>query len=131
MARLHIANPEGELIVALGNQFTIGRQAENSLALTNDRAVSREHARIERVAEHFLLHDLKSANGTFVERGEHKSRVTEPVQLQAGDVIHVGRTRIVFDAFDGVDQQTGGDATIVPGSTVVGRVLPVPRDAAR
>lgn len=130
MAKLHIVGPEGEISVSLEDWFTIGRLPENSLSLPNDKAVSREHARIERSSSRYLLHDLGSANGTFVERGEQKTRVVEPFALQPGDVIHIGRTRVRFDPSDEVGDaadQREGEKTIVPGATIVGRILPTPR----
>jgi len=48
-------------------------------------AVSRQHARIEMVGENFLLHDLKSRNGTFL----NGQMVDKPIELHDGDLIRI------------------------------------------
>lgn len=55
--------------------------------------VSREHARLLRVGEAWVLIDLDSRNGTFL-RGERITRAT----LHDGDVFECGRTLFVFRA---------------------------------
>lgn len=62
---------------------TIGRWPDNDIVLP-DRLVSRHHAQIRRVGTQFLLADLDSTNGTYV-NGE---RVTE-YPLQDGDSIQI------------------------------------------
>jgi sigma-B regulation protein RsbU (phosphoserine phosphatase) len=64
--------------------FTIGRQADNHLVLRDNRA-SRHHARIVHEAGAFIVEDLESKHGVYV-NGE---RVTRR-QLRNGDVIHFG-----------------------------------------
>src|SRR5688500_7233220 len=49
----------------LGPRTAIGRHPSNAIRL-NDREVSKEHAVIERVGAGFVLRDLGSSNGTFV-----------------------------------------------------------------
>ncbi len=67
----------------------IGRHSDNEIAL-KDRYVSRFQLEITRVGEGWQLIDLGSKSGTFV-RGE---RVTQPVYLEAGDEIALGRSVI-------------------------------------
>ncbi len=57
-----------------------------------DQGVSRRHAEIVRVGELFLLRDLGSRNGTFI----NEDRVTERV-LRQGDKITVGNTVFAFE----------------------------------
>ncbi len=54
-------------------------------------AVSAKHARIAVERNHFILHDLKSTNGTFVNKG----RITSQ-ELHHGDVINIGKFEILF-----------------------------------
>ncbi len=69
----------------------IGRSSE-ALPLT-DTTVSRRHAELTPDDGRWLLRDLESSNGTFV-NGE---RVTaEPVELSPGDQIRCGSTLMVF-----------------------------------
>lgn len=127
MARLRLIKPDGEQVFLLSDEFRVGRLASNDLALPDDAAVSREHARLERTGSRYLVRDLDSSNGTFVERGEQKWRVDGELPLEPGDVIHVGAARLAFEdpgAKPSVAHDPG--VTVVPGQTVVGRVLPVP-----
>jgi adenylate cyclase len=75
---------------ALGQLTTLGRHPSNTLRLV-DREVSKEHATIERVGRDFVLRDLGSSNGTFV----NGKRVTE-LRLRDGDEISLGTSRLTF-----------------------------------
>ena len=68
--------------------FRIGRHPDNDLQLT-DKNISRFHAIIEPREEGFLLRDLGSRNGTFV----NGQRVKQS-WLRAGDQIRVGKVRM-------------------------------------
>ena len=71
--------------------ITIGRHPSNFIPLLLD-SISRFHARIESRGETWLLNDLQSSNGTFL-NGE---RVTNPRTLAEGDVITLGRSDFTF-----------------------------------
>ncbi|MCK8496361.1 FHA domain-containing protein [Myxococcus fulvus] len=71
----------------------LGRGQEATLRL-RDRSVSRNHARIHHEEGVFILEDLGSPNGVYV-NGE---RVQEPVTLCDGDVLELGRTLLRFQA---------------------------------
>ena len=66
-----------------GERFTIGRGADCDLVLL-ERQISRYHASIERVADGYILRDLGSKNGTFVNQEQVGS---QPYHLQDGDEI--------------------------------------------
>ena len=81
---------------AFGNQreieishtpFALGRQSDNDLVLLDNR-ISRRHARIVKDDEGYLLEDVGSRHGTFV-NGE---RVEAPRRLKTGDRISLGVT---------------------------------------
>jgi hypothetical protein len=65
----------------------IGRDLCNGLRL-NDGSVSRVHAELWFEAGHWLLRDLGSMNGTYVEG----RRITGPVRVRPGDTVSFGRT---------------------------------------
>ncbi len=65
------------------DRFTIGRGQDCDLVLL-ERQVSRYHASIERVADGYILRDLGSKNGTFVNQ---EPVGTQPYHLQDGDEI--------------------------------------------
>lgn len=71
---------------------SIGRLPESDLCLTEDRRVSRQHAVIHRAPTAFLLTDLNSGNGTFL----NGVLLTAPTVLQSGDQIRVGHTEFTF-----------------------------------
>lgn len=72
----------------------VGRDVTNDVVI-GDAEVSRQHARITRTPGGYVLEDLGSTNGTFV-NGE---RLTTPRILNPGDLIAFGETvTITFDA---------------------------------
>lgn len=75
----------------------IGREPETAHLLLPERQVSRRHARIERTPNGFVLTDLGSKNGTFV----NGRQVREPHLLQDGDEIQIALcVRIAFVGSD-------------------------------
>lgn len=77
----------GKEIALDRDTVTIGRALDNEVVL-DDEQVSRHHANIRRQGDQFVLTDLASANGTFVNR----VRITEPHVLRSGEMIQVGAT---------------------------------------
>jgi VWFA-related protein len=69
----------------------IGRAADNHIAI-DDSTVSRHHAWIKVDGEDFLVFDIGSGNGTFV----NDERIEAPRRLQNGDVVRFGEARFVF-----------------------------------
>ena len=70
---------------------TLGRSLKNDIVL-NDRNVSTFHARVERGASGFTLVDLKSTNGTVV----NKKRLKEPALLRPNDLLVLGPVRLLY-----------------------------------
>jgi hypothetical protein len=76
-----------------GEHLTVGRSPQCDLALEWDPKVSRLHAELERVGEHWIVvDDGLSSNGTVVS-GE---RVFGRRRLQHGDLIRLGDTVVAF-----------------------------------
>jgi len=74
--------------VTLGqNTITIGRAADSTLVVTDEYASSR-HARIYPTNGQWVVEDLGSTNGTFLDR----SKVTAPTPVPLGVPIRVGKT---------------------------------------
>jgi hypothetical protein len=71
---------------------TIGRADDNVVRLRYDQLISRHHAKIVRSDDSFIIHDLDSANGTFV-RGK---RVTKSMELEPNILFRVGATRLML-----------------------------------
>ena len=77
--------------VKTGAPTSLGRAKVNDIVLNEDVAVSSEHCRIRPEDGTFVLHDLKSTNGTFV----NDKRVSRQ-PLTEGDTIQVGETYLQF-----------------------------------
>ncbi len=69
---------------------TLGRHPANAIRLA-DREVSKEHASIERIGSSFVLRDLGSSNGTFV-----NGRRVRELRLKDGDEIALGNNIRLF-----------------------------------
>ncbi len=76
--------------IELKEYFTIGRDPQNHLCL-NDPFISSRHARVEKRGNCFVLRDLQSRNGTFL----NGSRVLE-ANLKINDQIQFGESTYVF-----------------------------------
>jgi pSer/pThr/pTyr-binding forkhead associated (FHA) protein len=142
MPGLRHSTAQGVTIRPLRETFTIGRDAQNDLALPDDPMVSHQHARIRQEGDTYIVEDLQSTNGTFLERELKVTRITAPQLLLPNDVIRVGSTRLVFVVDVAADappttppasapdapplaQEEPDAATEVLGETRVGRILPV------
>ncbi len=92
MPRLLLATPEGQQVVELRAFNSLGRHPSNTIQLL-DKIVSKEHCIVERRGNEFVLRDLGSLNGTYI-NGE---RVIGEQMLRHGDDIALGSTRARFD----------------------------------
>lgn len=72
---------------------TFGRNPDNTVVIDSGRA-SRRHAEIRSQAGMFVLADLGSSNGTYV----NGQRLAAPHTLRPGDVIQIGDDTFRFDA---------------------------------
>ena len=70
--------------------ITIGREKDNDVIIEN-LAVSRCHTRLLRKGDEFILEDLNSSNGTFVNK-----RKIDRCELKEGDIILVGKHTLIF-----------------------------------
>ncbi len=71
----------------LGDEMVIGR-AEKCHLILDDTYVSQVHARIFARDGAYMLEDLGSTNGTYLNR----RRITSPAELQRGDQLKIGKT---------------------------------------
>ena len=103
-ARLILKLDDSELQeCAVGTHpISIGRLPDNQVVIDNP-AVSGRHARVYREGSHYVLEDLKSTNGTFV-NDKPIARHT----LLEGDVILVAKHTLVFT------QRDAEQAPVVP-----------------
>lgn len=73
---------------ALGATVTIGREADNTVVITDDAYISSHHATISMADGHVVVDDLGSRNGTYL----NGARLTQRHTLNTGDRIQVGYT---------------------------------------
>jgi two-component system, cell cycle response regulator len=81
--------------------MTIGRGPTNRIAVSSD-AVSRQHAKLERRGNDFLVSDLNSTNGTFINNERARTRNS---RLNGGDQIRVGDTVFKYLAGSDIEAQ--------------------------
>ncbi len=72
----------------------IGRQADCDVSLTHSRKVSRKHCCVAQVDTAFVVRDLGSTNGVFV----NGSRVRKEAGLMFGDELAIGDVRFRLQA---------------------------------
>ncbi len=87
------AEIDGCSIALSEHDLTIGRSRSCGLPLA-DPSVSRVHAVISRSGEQFVIQDLGSTNGTYL----NGARLLEPRALCEGDSVVVGETEIQIHA---------------------------------
>lgn len=86
---------------------SIGRESSNLIRL-DDNEISRRHAEIRHTGDGFVVGDLGSSNGTYV-----NSRKVERATLASGDQIQIGRTVLVFA--QEADEAPAGQVDIIAG----------------
>jgi len=74
-----------------GSAVTLGRSPQNDVYIPDQRA-SRRHAELRWDGELCTLHDLDSANGTYL----NGRRISEPATLQDGDQITIASAVLTF-----------------------------------
>ncbi|MDO5535158.1 MAG: FHA domain-containing protein [Propionibacteriaceae bacterium] len=81
------------LTMSLGDGLKIGRSADCHLILDDDY-VSTRHARIYRMNGGYLVEDLGSTNGTYL----NNERLAAPAPFTPADTLRIGRTLLVVEA---------------------------------
>ncbi len=93
-----------------GDQLVIGRDSASNIAI-NDAEVSRKHARLNFQGGKYVIEDLGSTNGTFV----NGQRVTSATVLKSGDVVSLGEQIVLL--FEALSSD--------PGATMISHKAPV------
>ena len=93
-----------------GDLVTLGRKAENDVALPLDQRISRFHAQLERGPHGtWLLEDIGSTNGTFVGR----RRIHTPTPVTGGDSFRMGRTWLRIDEAEPKPEDAAANAVVL------------------
>ena len=80
----------GARFVLTGEVTRVGRHPDSEIFL-DDVTVSRRHAEFRREAAHYVVADVGSLNGTYVNR----ERI-ETATLKGGDEVQIGKFKLVF-----------------------------------
>lgn len=88
--RITVISPEGQKECILQAHNSIGRHPNNTVQVL-DRIVSKEHCHIDLVNGRYVLRDLGSLNGTYV-NGERVDRGV----LVNGAEVRIGKFRLNF-----------------------------------
>jgi hypothetical protein len=108
----------GEAFDLFQEVMSIGRESDNDIII-KDSEISRNHARISRNGGVYVLEDLGSTNGTFV----NQQRLTAPRTLVAGDEIGVGTNVVVTFQGPGAAATSGGSGKLLLGCVIAVMVL--------
>ncbi len=76
----------------VADRLVVGRSPLSDVVLAADAQVSRTHAVLERIAGRWVVRDVGSRNGTYV----NGARVREPVRLASDDEIRIGKSKLVL-----------------------------------
>ncbi len=102
-----------------GDQLTIGRDSSNAVAIT-DPEVSRKHARLSFQGGKYVLEDLGSTNGTFV----NGQRLTGPIVLKAGDVVSLGEQIVLM--YESIAMDAGATVAVSRKAVPAPPAMPAP-----
>ena len=111
------------------DSITIGRKEDNTIIVDN-LAVSGYHARVDKAGSDFILTDLQSTNGTFVNKEKIVSH-----KLSHGDNIIIGKHIILFVASeegeDEVKEKMDMDKTMMLDTARQRELLAKQKDTAQ
>jgi len=97
----------------------IGRDTTATLCIA-DASVSRRHSQIEKDAEDFVILDLESLNGTFINDVPVKRR-----KLAHGDRVRIGDSQFIFLRHDGDVNSKSSEVRFDDGHIISGSTLQV------
>src|ERR1044071_1812836 len=126
MAKLILTSPEGQQTDTLASRNSLGRHPDSSIQIL-DKIVSKEHCRVLLEGDTWVLEDLDSLNGTFL----NGTRVNGKRPLVHGDEFSLGATRARFE-LEARERISVPDTALVqrnaPGPRSAGGVAPVPAE---
>ena len=99
----------------LQSRYSVGRSDKNELVIDGDDTISSAHAELHRGSASWIIEDLGSTNGTYV----NGDRIVTKRALYDGDDIRIGRTTLKM-----IDRTARHDGTTRP-------IQPAPPRTAR
>jgi predicted component of type VI protein secretion system len=112
------SGPEtGKVFPLEASEIVIGREASNGVAI-NDAEISRKHAKLSLHGTAYVIQDLGSTNGTFV----NGQRVTNPRVLNPGDSVSFGENIVLL-----YEVAVDPNATVISSAPAPRTVTPIYR----
>jgi adenylate cyclase len=112
MAKLILTSPEGQQVVTLAARNSLGRHPDSSIQIL-DKIVSKEHCRVLLEGGTWVLQDLDSLNGTFL----NGSRLSGSRPLKHGDEFSLGATRARFEDEPTISSPEPSDTAVSRGNS--------------
>ncbi len=106
----------GKEITPASDPIILGRSSTCTIVL-HDAAASRRHSSIERRGTDYVLTDLQSGNGTFV--NSPGTRIHAPYTLQDGDEILIGKSRVRIGLFIQAEEDEAAKVPVQPSSAAI------------
>lgn len=114
------SGPNPGTVYALDSDLiNIGRDSSNNITV-NDAEVSRRHSQLSFQGGKYVLEDMGSTNGTFV----NGQRLTGPRVLKSGEVVSLGE-QIVF-VYEAVESDPGATVVSARAADVASRPASTP-----
>src|SRR6185295_13841542 len=110
----------GKIFELAKDMMTLGRDVNNDVVI-NDAEVSRNHGRLTSQSGGYLIEDLASTNGTFV----NGQRLIGPKLLNSSDVVGLGETIVLEYSY-----VADSGATVVAAGPIRPMAAPEPAYAA-
>ena len=77
----------GQVLIPLEKPIVlIGRQADCDVSLTTSRKISRRHCAVAQVNDYYIVRDLNSTNGVFL----NGNRIQKECRIEIGDDLIIG-----------------------------------------
>ncbi|HEV2834720.1 MAG TPA: sigma 54-interacting transcriptional regulator [Pyrinomonadaceae bacterium] len=115
---------KGAIFTIEQDALIIGRETAAHVCLA-DASVSRRHSKIEKTDGGFVITDLESLNGTFINDVPIRTR-----QLEHGDRVRIGDSQFLFLTEEGEASSKSSEVTLSEIQVITGPTLQVRLDDA-
>lgn len=115
---------KGAVFTLNEDPLIIGRETAANVCVA-DASVSRRHSKIEKRDDTFVITDLESLNGTFINNVPVRSRV-----LEHGDHVRIGESQFLFLTAEGEASSKSSEVTLDDVHAVTGPTFQVRFDEA-
>ena len=115
---------KGAVFTLNEDPLIIGRETAANVCVA-DASVSRRHSKIEKRDDTFVITDLESLNGTFINNVPVRSRV-----LEHGDHVRIGESQFLFLTAEGEASSKSSEVTLDDVQAVTGPTFQVRFDEA-